>query len=439
MTFLVDSLIAHSRSMIKIFLILLFPLQVFSQITVLELGQSRTYQDIKDRVWIEKSSLLKAEAMGSGVRILAKQVGRSQVRINGHIETFEVIHPNQKVLYDQLQKLVSSKPGLHTDVEDGQVVIKGYVHDWKAWKDLSENLGLASYQMKAELSENLKETLQNHLDEDLKSQGLLSVNVIQQPELEVRLNPQQASLDRYQSYFKKMGIPVVLSTESLVMVPVVRVDITVVEMNKQFSRKIGLQPMASAQFQILPHKLVSAENLMATLHLMENQGQAKMLASPNLICRSGKEAEFLAGGEIPIKIANFASQDIIWKKYGVLLKIKPLADSTGRISLSIETEVSSLGAPIDGIPSIQSNRVSSQFDLSHSQVLALSGLLKNDEGHSESGLPFLSQLPILGPLFSSHDYHSHKTELVIFVRPQLLDQQPTSEWTRGASHVSTSL
>ena len=62
---------------------------------------------------------------------------------------------------------------------------------------------------------------------------------------------------------------------------------------------------------------------------LESHGIGHVLASPNLICRSGKEAEFLAGGEIPLKIINIKMQDVVWKKYGILLKIQPQGGFSG--------------------------------------------------------------------------------------------------------------
>jgi pilus assembly protein CpaC len=237
-----------------------------------------------------------------------------------------------------------------------------------------------------------------------------------------------------------MGISVLIAADSLELLPVIRVDITVVEMSKDASRTIGIQWPESAQFQVLPDRITTSDSLQATLYAMESRGEVKMLASPNLICRSGKEAEFLAGGEVPIKVSNYKVHEVIWRKYGVLLKIKPVADSTGRISLSIETEVSSLSdlSP-DGTPSIKTNRVSSQFDLSHPRVVALSGLLKESERNKADGVAFLSKIPILGSLFSSQNFQSNKSELVIFVHPRLMDQVSPEEWTKGASHANTSL
>lgn len=415
-------------------------IQALAQTTILELGQSKTYPGAARQIWIEKSTILKADSIGGTLRITAKKIGSSKIRVNSKNETIEVLHPDQIVLFDKMKKLMSTKPGLRAEIENGEVVVKGYLHDWNVWKSISTEVDFSGYAMKAELSAPLRLSLQKTIDRDLQDQGLLSVNIVHSPRLEVRFNPLQPSLDRYRDYFQKLGVAVVVAVDSLEILPVIRVDITVVEMSKKSSRVMGIQWPTSADFQILPGKLVTSETLMATLNAMESRGEAKMLASPNLICRSGKEAEFLAGGEIPLKLSNRKVNEVVWRKYGVLLKIKPVADSSGRISLSIETEVSSLSSSLYGeIPGIDTNRVSSHFDLSHSQVVALSGLLKESEKYDTTGLAFLSEVPILGPFFSNRAKSKEKRELVIFVRPRLMDQQPQEEWTKGASHANSNL
>ena len=152
---------------------------------------------------------------------------------------------------------------------------------------------------------------------------------------------------------------------------------------------------------------------------------SRVLARPNLLCRSGKEAEFVAGGEFPIKIFNYRQQDVVWKRYGIVLKIKPKADASGRISLGLETEVSTIDPAhtVDGIPGMLTNRVASYFDLTRPRTIVLSGLLKNEDSVHNAGVPGLSGLPILGPLFGSKEWKENRTELVIFVRPSIVSEE----------------
>jgi pilus assembly protein CpaC len=147
------------------------------------------------------------------------------------------------------------------------------------------------------------------------------------------------------------------------------------------------------------------------------------------LCRSGKEAQFLAGGELPIKITAHKRQDVVWKKYGVLLKIKPVADFSGRMSIALETEVSTIDTSntVDGLPGLLTNRIESHFDLKESRTIALSGLIKHQSGQSSQGLPGLSSVPILGSLFASREFRDDKTELVVFVTPEVVDSSQSEE------------
>lgn len=427
----------RSQLLLLIFFLLLMRL---SFAKVLELGQNFTIPTGVQKVWVEKSSVLKVESKGGRSILSAKQVGSTQVRFDERVEQFQVLHPDQVVIYNKLAKIVQKLPGLSVELIDGEVTVEGYLHSWGTWRKLAESIKSSQFKMRAELSQQLRNQLQDEINSELKSQGLLSVNVIFNPAPEVRLNPQQPSLDRYKDFFQKLGIKVLIATEALELVPIVRVDITVVELKKSSSRKIGVQWPNQASFQVLPSEIISSDNFMATIQALEESGEARTLASPNIVCRSGKEAEFLAGGEIPITIMNFRMQDIVWKRYGVYMKIKPVADSSGRISLSVETEVSTLdNRSKDGVPSLFTNRVSSHFDLNRSQVVSLSGLLQEHTDKSSVGLPSLSQLPVIGPLFSSRDFQSKKTELIIFVRPRLLESENKNEMESGVQHVRSSL
>jgi len=204
----------------------------------------------------------------------------------------------------------------------------------------------------------------------------------------------------------------------------VKVQITVAEVKKDAFLSYGVQWPSNYTAQVIPGA-TAAENsgLSIALQALESKGLGRVLARPNLLCRSGKEAEFVAGGEFPIKIMNFKIQDIVWKRYGILLKIKPMADFSGRMSISLETEISNLdGHSVDGIPGLLTNRVQSHFDLSESKTIALSGLIKSESTESQVGLPGLARIPILGSLFSSKDFRENRTELVIFVKPEIVQE-----------------
>jgi pilus assembly protein CpaC len=224
--------------------------------------------------------------------------------------------------------------------------------------------------------------------------------------------------------FRNLGLKLEFSAQATDVADNIKVAVKIVEITKNFEHKLGVRWPDSYQAQIIdPFMLKWADSFDLAINAAEKEGEAKILASPNLICRSGKEADFFAGGEFPIKVIGLRSKEIQWKRYGIGLKLKPLIDPVGQMSLHIETEVSTLDRSItvDDMPALHTNRVSSFFDLISSRTIAISGLIKSEVSENSEGLPLLKNIPILGRLFASKNFQENKSELVIFVTPELMN------------------
>jgi pilus assembly protein CpaC len=165
--------------------------------------------------------------------------------------------------------------------------------------------------------------------------------------------------------------------------------------------------------------------------LTENQ-YLRLLAEPTLVARSGQEAQFLAGGEIPIPIAQVSGADttqisIEYKEFGVRLRFTPTVLGDGRIELKVRPEVSQLsdvGAiEILGtrIPSLLTRRVETTLELQSGQTFAIAGLLNQNDNGSTSKLPLLGDLPVLGALFRSVRYQREDTEMIVLVTASLIE------------------
>jgi pilus assembly protein CpaC len=229
--------------------------------------------------------------------------------------------------------------------------------------------------------------------------------------------------DRVARVLGPFGFQIEKSTSTVGLEPLVRVQIILAEVRKKAMSRIGIEWPGSIGGQLLPSPLLPASGeLLIGLNALEENGLGKILASPTLLCRSGKAAEFLAGGEFPIRITGHKANDLTWKKHGVLLKIAPVADYSGRMSIAITTEVSIIDSAhvVEGVPGLLTNRIETHFDLSRSRTIALSGLIKKEWGEARAGLPGLVNIPILGALFGSQDYREDRTELVVFVTPEVL-------------------
>ena len=198
---------------------------------------------------------------------------------------------------------------------------------------------------------------------------------------------------------------------------------------------------------------LSGENRVQTvLRALEQDGLLHTLAEPNLTAISGETANFLAGGEFPIPIAQqLGTISVEFKKFGIGLAFTPVVMSEGRISLKVSTEVSELsnqGAIVLSnitIPALKVRRAETVVELPSGGSLVMAGLLSDQSKQALSGYPGLKSLPVLGTLFRSRDYLKNETELVILVTPYVVKPVSRQELAQPddgfgwASDVNTDL
>jgi pilus assembly protein CpaC len=173
-------------------------------------------------------------------------------------------------------------------------------------------------------------------------------------------------------------------------------------------------------------------NFAATIQALEQNNVLQILAEPNLMTESGKEASFLAGGEFPFPIlqgttgSGFAGITIQFKEFGVRLNFTPTLTADGMIHLKVKPEVSSLdftnALTIQGflIPALTTNRAESEVQLRDGQSFAIAGLLDNRVTEQFSKIPWIGDVPILGKLFQSRSLTKSKNELLIVVTPRIV-------------------
>lgn len=180
------------------------------------------------------------------------------------------------------------------------------------------------------------------------------------------------------------------------------------------------------------------------LSALERVGMVRTLAEPNLTAISGESANFLAGGEFPIPVAQDDDGDITveFKPYGVGLGFTPVVLSEGRISLRVSTEVSELstqgafqpetvvgasggGQPIVvqsiSIPALTVRRAETTVELPSGGSMVIAGLIQERTKQSIDAIPGVKDLPILGALFRSRDFQNEDTEMVVIITPYLVD------------------
>jgi pilus assembly protein CpaC len=174
--------------------------------------------------------------------------------------------------------------------------------------------------------------------------------------------------------------------------------------------------------------------LRVKLKALVQSGDATLLAKPKLVAKSGKEAKFATGGEIPIVTTNNSGeQTVIWKKYGVQFKIKPTVTQNGRLRAYLNPKVSRLdwaNAVEYGngrLPAIKSSEVATEVVIEDGSTLAIGGLIQQYKSREVNKVPLLGDLPILGALFRSKSFKEGKSELVILVTPKIINSSLESK------------
>ncbi|MGE4424331.1 MAG: type II and III secretion system protein family protein [Pseudodesulfovibrio sp.] len=167
-------------------------------------------------------------------------------------------------------------------------------------------------------------------------------------------------------------------------------------------------------------------SLFGMIDALKANGLIRVLAEPNLTCVSGESAEFLVGGEIPLPMPGaLGTVGIVFKPFGIGLKFTATVLSSGRINLQVNPEVSELDyskvLSVDGyeIPSLTTRRANTVIELGDGQSFAIAGLISDSLKENSSKFPGLGEVPVLGSLFSSKDFTSQKTELVVLVTAHL--------------------
>jgi len=183
---------------------------------------------------------------------------------------------------------------------------------------------------------------------------------------------------------------------------------------------------------------IGAAALDIQIQALEDKGVIRTLAEPNLVSMSGETASFLAGGEFPIPVPSGLGQiGIEYRKFGVGLAFTPTVLDDGVINLKVAPEVSQLdlasAVNIAGVsvPGLRVRRANTTIELRNSQSFAIAGLLQTTSSNDRNQVPWLSDVPILGSLFSSTRYQESETELVIIVTPYLA--QPVSDISQLAT------
>lgn len=173
-------------------------------------------------------------------------------------------------------------------------------------------------------------------------------------------------------------------------------------------------------------------NVNVTLQALINEGKARILSRPSITTMSGKAANILIGGRIPIPVSDGnGNVSIDWHEYGMKLNIEPVVDSEDKITSKVHAEVSTLdyshGVKIDSfsVPGIATREAESEVNVRSGMTMAIGGLINSEDAKIVSKIPLLGDLPIIGRFFRHTSNTRDKREVIILITPTLVaDDNP---------------
>ena len=176
---------------------------------------------------------------------------------------------------------------------------------------------------------------------------------------------------------------------------------------------------------------IGADAIFGTIiNAVQNDTESNILATPHIVTLNNQRAKFLVGQDVPITTGealsdNFdnAFRTVQRKEVGIKLEVLPQVNQYGEVKLFVKQEVSSVAGPVSNRSSdliFNKREFETTLTVGDGQILAIGGLLNDDERRTIEKIPLLSDIPILGELFKSKSRTRRKTNLTVFIRPTII-------------------
>jgi general secretion pathway protein D len=158
----------------------------------------------------------------------------------------------------------------------------------------------------------------------------------------------------------------------------------------------------------------------------------KILSNPSLVVVDNQSATLQVGDQIPVTTQSAQSviapgapvvNNVDYRNTGVILRVAPRINANGNVLLNIEQEISAVADTASAntlTPTVSQRRVASSIAVASGQTVLLAGLVSETQNRSRNGIPGVDKIPGLGEIFSQNNGTLQRTELIIFIRPQII-------------------
>ncbi len=248
----------------------------------------------------------------------------------------------------------------------------------------------------------------------------------------------------------------------------VEIDLEVLEVNRNSLENLGIDisprtlsvslafpatlPIGNIVTPILESSTLSITNPSLILNLAKNDGNTKVLASPTIRILDRQKARLLIGERRPFQISSLTSVPatagisatgttpattptgavtttetrVEYRDLGLKITLTPTVHLTGEVTVELNFEVSSVGAPIAGVaggqllPPVNTRNLDTFIKVKSGETRLLGGLFQSVESVANSRVPFLSDIPYLGRLFVSGDQSKATVDVLISITPRIV-------------------
>jgi type IV pilus secretin PilQ/predicted competence protein len=163
-------------------------------------------------------------------------------------------------------------------------------------------------------------------------------------------------------------------------------------------------------------------NLDVALSALTSKGKAKIISSPRATTQNNMTAEITQGEKIPIQTSQNNTVTTQYINAALELKITPQITARGSVimQVDIKNDLADFSKPVNGMPTIKTETAKTTVMVNDGGTIVIGGLYKINEDNSNTGVPFLSKLPIIGSLFRNSRKYNKTQELIIFITPRII-------------------
>jgi pilus assembly protein CpaC len=247
-----------------------------------------------------------------------------------------------------------------------------------------------------------------------------------------------ASMNKVLMIVSQYSTDPIINTITLNAVQQVNLEVRILEATRNAGRELGITvggsvgavrvstggeiPGSGSLSQFMTSILGGGVSIDIAIKALESKGLVRTLAEPNLTTLSLESASFLAGGQVPVRVADGSGNTTLqYKDFGVKLNFTPVVLSDDRIQIRLAPEVSDIsGFTAGGDPIFSTRNLDSTIELRDGQSFSVAGLMQSSNRKVQNQLPWVGEIPVLGALFRSSSYQKNETELVVIVTPRLM-------------------